>query len=397
MEVRQATSEEMLAGIAPVSHYFGNAPTEETAGRFARVLRPERMHVAVEDGGIVGGASAFEFQFTVPGAVVPAAGVTVVGVFPTHRRRGVLTALMRAQLDDAHEHGEPLAALWASEGGIYGRFGYGAAALCGEIGIDLDHARFRVPLESRGSFRLLPLDEALAHVPKVYDRVAPEIPGMFARTQEWWEARVFHDPENRRHGAGEMAHCVYEEDGEPLGYALYRLKFGFDAGSSTGEVQVIEAMGATPQATAAVWRFLLDIDWMATLEADLLPMDHPLFLLLEEPRRMRFRIGDSLWVRLVDVGAALAARSRQDGDVRIEVEDTFCPWNNATFGADGAKTMEEPELRLGVSDLGSVYLGGFTFAQLQRAGRVHELVEGAVPRADAIFRTDRAPWCPEIF
>jgi predicted acetyltransferase len=397
VEVRRATSEEMLAGIAPVSHYFGSAPTEETAGRFARVLRPERMHVAVEDGGIVGGASAFEFQLTVPGGLVPAAGVTVVGVFPTHRRRGILTALMRTQLDDAHERGEPVATLWASEGGIYGRFGYGLAALCGDVDIDLSHARFRAPLERRGSFRLLSHEEALDVIPPVYSGVAAETPGMFARTREWWEARALHDSESRRDGAGEMAHCVYEEDGEALGYALYRLKFGFDNGSSVGEVRVIEAMGTTPHATAAIWRFLLDIDWMATLQAWLLPVDHPLFLLLEEPRRMRFRVGDSLWVRLVDVGAALGARARHDGDVRIAVEDPFCPWNNATFGADGSKTMDEPELRLGVSDLGSVYLGGFTFAQLEHAGRLRELTEGAVARADAIFRTDRAPWCPEIF
>ena len=397
MEIRQATSEEMLAGIAPVSHYFGSAPTEETAGRVARLLSPGRMHVAVEDGGIVGGASAFDFRLTVPGAVVPAAGVTVVGVFPTHRRRGILTGLMRAQLEDVHEREEPVAILWASEGGIYGRFGYGLAARCGDVDLDLNHARFRDPVEQRGSMRLISLEEALDVVPPVYARVAAETPGMFARTREWWEARPLHDSESRRDGAGEMACAVYEEDGQPLGYALYRLKFEFDNGSSIGEVRVIEAMGTTQHATAAVWRFLLDIDWMATLQAWLLPLDHPLFLLLEEPRRMRFRLGDGLWVRLVDVGAALAARSRHEGNVRIEVEDPFCPWNNAAFDADGSKTMEEPELRLGVADLGSVYLGGFTFADLQHAGRVRELVEGAVARADAIFRSDRAPWCPEIF
>lgn len=397
MDVRQATSEELLAGIAPVSHYFGSTPSEESSGRVAQLLRPERMHVAVDDGGIVGGASAFEFQLTVPGAIVPAAGVTVVGVFPTHRRRGILTALMRAQLDDVHERGEPIAALWASEGGIYGRFGYGVAALCGDVEIDLAHARFRGPVELRGALRLVSLEEALELIPPVYARVAAETPGMFARTHEWWEARALHDSESRRDGAGEMVRCVYEEDGEPLGYALYRLKFGFDDGSSVGVVRAIEAMGTTAHATAAVWRFLLDIDWMATLQAWALPVDHPLFLLLEEARRMRFRVGDSLWIRLVDVGAALAARGRSEGDVAIEVQDAFCPWNNGTFHGDGSKTTDAGELRLDVSDLGSVYLGGFTFGQLRRAGRVEELVAGAVARADAIFRSDRAPWCPEIF
>jgi predicted acetyltransferase len=159
---------------------------------------------------------------------------------------------------------------------------------------------------------------------------------------------------------------------------------------------VLEAMGISPDATAGIWRYLLDVDWMERVQAELLPVDHPLFLLLEQPRRMRFRVGDSLWLRLIDVGSALAARSLE-GDVVLEVADAFCPWNAARYSLDGAKTMEDADLRLDVSDLASVYLGGFTFGQLQRAGLVEEVRPGAVSRADAAFRSDRAPWCPEIF
>lgn len=396
MEVRQAKPEEFMSGIAPVSHYFGNAPTEENVRRFARVLRPERMHLAEEDGQVVGGASAFEFQLTVPGAVVPCAGVTIVGVLPTHTRRGILTALMRAQLDDAHERGEPVAALWASEETIYGRYGYGMAALSGEVEIQRVHGAFRRAPEHGGSFRLLSHDEALEAIPPVYARVAAETPGMFARPREWWEARALHDSEFRRDGAGEMVRVVLERDGEGLAYAIYRLRMDFEAGSSTGEVRVLEAMGVSPEATAGIWRYLIDVDWMERVQAELLPVDHPLFLLLAEPRRMRFRVGDSLWLRLIDVGAAIAARSLE-GDVVLEVADAFCPWNGARYSLDGAKTMEGADLRLDVSDLASVYLGGFTFAQLQRARLVEEMRPGAVARADTAFRTDRAPWCPEIF
>jgi len=396
VEIRLARAEELSGGIAPVSHYFGSAPTEENVRRFARVLRPERMHVAEEDGKIVGGASAFEFQFTVPGAIVPAAGVTIVGVLPTHTRRGILTQLMRVQLDDAHERGEPVAILWASEETIYGRYGYGMAALCGELEIQRVYGGFRKPPGHGGFFRLLSYEEAREAIPPVYARVAAETPGMFARPLEWWEARALHDSEARRDGAGEMVRVVLERDGEGLAYALYRLKMDFEAGSSTGEVRVLEAMGVSPEATAGIWRYLLDVDWMDRVQAEILPVDHPLFLLLEQPRRMRFRLGDSLWLRLVDVGAALAARSL-GGDVVVEVTDAFCPWNEARYSLDGAKTMEDVDLRLDVSDLGTVYLGGFTFAQLQRAGRVEELTEGAVARGDSAFRTDRAPWCPEIF
>jgi predicted acetyltransferase len=396
VEVRHARPEELAGGIAPVSHYFGSVPSEGTVQRFARVLRPERMHVAEEDGEIVGGASAFELQLTVPGAIVPAAGVTIVGVLPTHTRRGILTQLMRAQLDDVHERGEPVACLWASEETIYGRYGYGMAALCGETEIQRVYGGFRKPVEHGGSFRLLSHEEALEAIPPVYARVAAETPGMFARSREWWEARALHDSEDRRDGAGEMVRVVLEREGEGVAYAIYRLKMDFEAGSSTGEVRVIEAMGVSPEATAGIWRYLLDVDWMDRVQAELLPVDHPLFLLLEHSRRMRFRVADSLWLRLVDVGAALAARSLEGGVV-LEVADAFCPWNDARYSLDGAKTMEGADLRLDVSDLASVYLGAFTFAQLQRAGLVDELSEGAVARADAAFRTDRAPWCPEIF
>jgi predicted acetyltransferase len=396
MEVRQAKPDELASGIAPVSHYFGNVPSEGSVKRFSRVLRPERMHVAEEDGEIVGGASAFEFQFTVPGAVVPAAGVTIVGVLPTHTRRGILTQLMRAQLDDAHERGEPLACLWASEETIYGRYGYGMAALCGEVEIQRVYGAFRKPVEHGGSFRLLSHEEALDAIPPVYARVAAETPGMFARPRDWWEARALHEEEDRRDGAGEMVRVLLERDREGLAYAIYRLKMDFEAGSSTGEVRVIEAMGVSPEATAGVWRYLLDVDWMDRVQVELLPVDHPLFLLLAQPRRMRFRIGDSLWLRLVDVGAALAARSLA-GDVVLEVADAFCSWNDARYALDGTKFMGNADLRLDVSDLASVYLGAFTFAQLQRACLVEELTAGAVASADTALRTDRAPWCPEIF
>jgi predicted acetyltransferase len=396
VEVRQARPEELSNGIAPVSHYFGSVPSTGTVQRFSRVLRPERMHVAEEDGQIVGGASAFELQFTVPGAIVPAAGVTVVGVLPTHTRRGILTQLMRAQLDNAHEGGEPVACLWASEETIYGRYGYGMAALCGEVEIQRVYGDFRKPVEHGGSFRLLSHDEALEAVPPVYARVAAETPGMFGRPREWWETRALHDEEDRRDGAGEMVHVLLERGGEGLAYAIYRLKMDFEGGSSTGEVRVLEAMGTSAEATAGIWRYLLDVDWMDRVQAELLPVDHPLFLLLRQPRRMRFRICDSLWLRLVDVGAALAARSLE-GDVVLEVVDAFCPWNADRYSLDGAKTMEDADLRLDVSDLGSVYLGGFTFGQLQRAGLVDEVRPGAVSRADSAFHTDRAPWCPEIF
>jgi predicted acetyltransferase len=398
VEVRRGRREDMLDALRPVFHYFGREPTKDSASRVTRVLSPERIHAAWEDGQIVGGASAFELRLTIPGAVVPAAGVTVVGVLPTHRRQGVLTQLMRAQLDDVHERREPAAFLWASEGAIYGRFGYGLAGLSGEIDLLRAHSRFVRPIETDGRFRLLSLEEALERLPPVYEGVASDTPGMFGRTSKWWSARVLDDPEWRRGGAGEMARVVLEHEGDAVGYALYRLQMGFAEGASTAAVHVIEALGVTPDAVAALWRHLLDIDWMERTKAWLLPVDHPLFLLLEEPSRMRFRVEESVWLRLVDVAAALRARSwAQEEDLVLAITDSFCPWNEGSYRLDGSTTRDAPDLRLDVRDLGAAFLGGFTFSELRRAGRVEELVPGALQRADAAFRTGRAPWCPEIF
>ena len=356
------------------------------------------MHVALDDGAIVGGAGAFQFDLTIPGGPVRTAGVTVVGVLPSHRRRGILRELMRAQLDDIQARGEPLAALWASEASIYRRYGYGLASLCGDLDVPRTHAAFVRPVERKGTVRIVDREEALTLCPPIYERACAETPGMFARSRIWWDARVLEDSEWRRAGGGELSIAVLEEGGSPQAYALYRLNFSYDDGVPTGAVVVLEAFGATPEAEIAIWRYLLDIDWMARIEASLLPLDHPLLLLAAEPGRLRFRVGDGIFLRLVDVGAALAARSFvTDDSLVLEVADTFCPWNDARFTVRGQKTMEEPDLRLPVDALASTYLGGFTFRQLARVGGVEEVSEGALARADALFRADRAPWCPEIF
>jgi predicted acetyltransferase len=402
VEIRPAAPDELLAALAPITHYFGSAgpPPEDRTFGVTRVLPDGRMHAAFADDAIVGGAGAFAFELTVPGARVPTAGVTVVGVLPTHRRRGVLRELMRAQLDDVHARGEPLAVLWASEGGIYGRFGYGLASLFGDLEIRRQYAAFARPVAWNGEARLVSLGEALGPVSEVYERVAAETPGMFARWEEWWRSRVLVDPEWRRSGGGEKACVVFDGGDGPEAYALYRVNSSFREGLSTGVTFVLEAVGVSPAATAAVWRYLLDLDWMERVQASNLPVDHPLRLLLTDSHGIRFRIGDALWLRLVDVDAALAARGYAGDDaVVVEVSDEFCPWNRGRYrlGAGAGRTDAATDLRLDVTALASVYLGGFTFSDLLRAGLLEEVADGAVARADGLVRTDRAPWCPEVF
>jgi predicted acetyltransferase len=393
--------DEFTGAILSIGQYFGMVPTEERMQRFSSLLGLERTFGAWSDGAIIGGAGSFEFNMTVPGGDMQTAGVTVVGVYPTHRRRGVMRSLMRAQLDDAHERGEPLAALWASEETIYGRFGYGLASFCGEIALPREYTAFAQHFEPTGTLRMLEPDQALDSLSPVYERVRLQWPGMFSRSKLWWEDREIADPEERRDGAGPKRWVAYERDGAIEGYAAYRHKPGFEAGSTKAELVVVEALGATPEALRDLWGYLLAVDWVATVKAFLLPPDHPLFLLLATPRRMRYRMGDSLWIRLIDVGAALSGRQYStNGSIVFEVADEFCPWNEGRWKLeDGVakRTDANAELSLPVQSLGSALLGGVSFAELSRAGRVEELTDGALGRADALFGWDRHPWCPEIF
>jgi len=325
--------------------------------------------------------------------------VTVVGVQPTHRRRGVLTMMMREQLDDVRRRGEAVAFLWASESRIYGRFGYGLASLIGSIELPRERTSFAEPFEPRGTVRLVDKEEALETFPAIHEALLAQRPGGFRRTRVWWETRRLVTSPQRP--VPPLNRALLELDGEPAAYALYVVNQSFDGLYSTGNVTVREAIGATPEALAELWRWLLDLDWIAHVKADLLPVDHPLFLLLTEPGRMHFTVNEGVWVRLVDVGAALAARAyASDEPLVLEVRDAFCDWNAGRWrlaGGRAERTDEAPQLALDVTALGSVYLGGFTFAQLREASRVEEHAAGAVERADRVFGSWPKPWCPEIF
>lgn len=399
-EVRPSRDlEEFGRAIFGIGQYFGAPPDEERLQRFSKVLELERMLAALEDGEVVGGAGAFTFDFSVPGGTLPCAGVTVVGVAPTHRRRGALRTLMDTQLRDVHERGEPIAALWASEETIYGRFGYGIASWAGDVKIAREWGAFAGPLERRGQMRFVAQEQALELFPPVWEALRRERPGVPSRTRDWWELRPLRLPDEEK--ANPKRFVALDLDGETQAYAVFKRHPGWEDGVSNARVEVTEAVGATPQATAELWRFLLDIDWTATFEASLLPPDHPLFLLLANPRRARYRMGDALWVRLVDVGAALSGRAYSgDGSIVFDVRDAVCPWNEGRWkleGGSAARTDDAADVALDVSALGSAYLGAISFVELRGAGRLEELVDGAVQRADALFGWRPLPWCPEIF
>jgi predicted acetyltransferase len=405
IEIRLCTRAQLPDFMRTLEGAFGHDISGENIEEHLHVMDAERMHGAFDGDALVGTAGVYPFTFTIPGGRVPAAGVTMVGVLPSHRRKGILTKMMKFQLDDAPARGEPIAVLWASEDLIYQRFGYGMASVQGQIDVPRDRAAFLRDEGPIGRTRLIDVDEALKVLPSVYDRVAETQPGMFARTPEWWRYHRLRDPEDRRRGGGPLWHAVLEIEGRPEAYALYRVFSNWEGGVNTGYTQVEEAMGTSARATREIWRFAFGIDLMERVKAWLLPPDHPLMLSTAEPTRLRFAQVDTFWLRVVDVPAALGARSyASDDSVVFDVNDSFCSWNagrHRLVTDEGRGEVEpasgDPDLLVDVTDLATTYLGAYSFTQLVRAGRVAEAKPGAAARADAMFRTSFAPWCPEIF
>jgi predicted acetyltransferase len=404
IEIRYCRDDEIELFLEKCETSFGEEARPDWIERYKPLLHTERMIMALDGDEVVGTTADFPFTLTVPGNKVAAAGVTMVGVLPTHRRRGILTRMMRRQLDDTRERGEPLAVLWASEGDIYQRFGYGIATLYSWLDIDRDRARFRNNPPAAGRLRLVDPDKTIDAIADVYQRVCDVTPGMYERSRAWWEAHRLVDTPDNREGGGPLFRAVWEKDGRAEAYALYRIHDDWET-EPTGHVRAIEAMGTTPEATREIWRFLMNIDLVARIRAYFQPGLSPLLFMVAEPRRLRARLSDALLVRLVDIRAALEARSyAEEGAVVFEVSDTFMPDNAGRWRVEASggaatieRTSEDPDLVVSITDLGCVYLGGFTFGQLLHSGQIVETTPGAAWRADGFFRTERAPWCPEVF
>ncbi|GAB1690002.1 GNAT family N-acetyltransferase [Krasilnikovia sp. M28-CT-15] len=272
------------------------------------VFEPERALVADDAGVVVGHAAAYTRELTVPGAVIPAAHVTQVGVAPTHRRRGLLTRMMRRQLGEIAAAGrEAVAVLWASEGKIYPRFGYGLASQHLHLDVMTREIRLTDPAPAPPGeatrLRLVQPGEAVADLAKVYEQLRPERPGWSSRDDRWWQY-VLADAESLRRGATALHGVVHDTPGGPTGYALWRGVPHWDRHGPDGEVRIREVAATY----ATLWRFLLSIDLTRNATAEFRPLDEPLQHLVDEPRRLGTRISDGLWIRLVDLPRALAAR-----------------------------------------------------------------------------------------
>jgi predicted acetyltransferase len=412
--IRTATADTLRDFVRPLETAFAEPWSEADYRDFLPTAEPERVIAAFDGERPVGTAGAYTLRLTVPGGEVAAAGVTLVGVMPSHRRRGILRALMRRQLDDIRQRGEPVAILWASEAAIYQRFGYGLATLTGGFEIEPARAAFLRPVPSDGRVRMLEADEAATILPPLADRVRAITPGMIGRSETWWRSSTLYDTDSLRGSRGPKFQALLEIDGAPAGYVVYRMKNDWDERGPRGTLTVQELAGTSPAAERALWAWVLSVDLVGQVKGVRQPVPTPLALMLAEPRRLGLTIGDGLWLRLVDLPVALAARSyAAPGDLVLGVVDADLPANAGRWrltttarrqgdpsgGSEAAVTATdaEPDLDLGIADLGAVYLGGPRFTDLWRADRIVERRPGALREADAMFASAVTPWCPTMF
>ncbi|MBB1255478.1 GNAT family N-acetyltransferase [Streptomyces alkaliterrae] len=406
-ELRVLRPADWSAWFRHLSRAFGEGepdPAEEAGWR--SVVEYERSLAAFDGDELIGTSGTFSFRMSVPGgALVPTGGLTMVSVSATHRRRGVLTAMVRRQLELSEEREEPLAALTASEPDIYGRFGYGLASQWMSAEVDTARTRIAAPADTEDlRLRWADPEKSLPECEALYARRLGERPGLLERSQEWARVQVV-DPPGDREGASPLRCVLAERDGELVGYARFSVTPRWDDAGADGQVNLWELEADDPAGYAALWRFLAGVDLTSRIVAGKRPVDDPLRHLVSDVRRCRLKLRDSMYLRPVDVGAALAARAyRAPVDVVLDVADAFLPRNAGRWrlsgdrlGAVCARTKDAADLSLDVADLGAVYLGGSALTELAAAGRVVERRPGALAAASLAFGSDRAPFLAHGF
>jgi len=367
----------------------------------------DRAWAVDDDGRFAGNSAIYSLKVTVPAPVgrpcpvIAMAGVTAVGVHPTHRRQGFLRQLMRTMHDDARERGEAIAGLEASESSIYGRFGYGLAANLAEYSIDSRASEFAVPAPAIG-IELLDKSEAIDVLPPIFDRQRLTRAGEVNRTPAYWTQLIADPPHQRNHHSARFyAVC----DG---GYVLYRAAPEANVFQAERVKIVVEELrGETPEIEAALWRFVLDLDLIGQVTFKRCPIDEPIRWRLSDPRQLRISsIEDRLYVRILDTAAAFESRGYQgDGRLVLDVLPPAVPEGEGDAapgrwvleaGPGGAacrraRSGEQPDLRLELPTLGTLFMGGYPASLLAAGGRVEELVPGSLFVADTLLSTRPAP------
>lgn len=399
--IRTIAPDEIGRFLAAFSLVFGSEPTEHQRRRAARRFEPDRSFAAVAADEVVATGGAYSFDLALPGAPsAPCAGITMISVRPDHRRRGLLTRLLGALHDQARERGEPFAALWASESPIYGRFGYGPAIPTVDLEARRAHVRLTVPAPVHDVV-LVDTATARRELPAIREAVRRERHGLLSRSEAWWDTLLDDDPIDERDGAGERCHALVPG----RGYAMYRIAPNWTDGVPDGTVRVRELHATEPEATAALWAFVTDLDLTSRIVAGARPVDDPVLHLIEDTARLTVTQGWPLYLRLLDLPAALTARRyATDGDLVLEVADAPLPdnagrWRLVVEGGSASceRTDRPPALALDTRELATVALGGVRTTQLAATGQIVVHEADAPARFDAMLATALAPWHEGMF
>lgn len=405
IEYRNITPDEFVEWRTLVRRGFNEQVHPDDIAR----LRDDRAEIdrilgAFDGSEMVGTGGIDSHVMTVPGgAKVPTAGIAYIGTAATHRRRGVLTGMMKTLLKQAREREEPVAALWASESSIYGRFGYGQATIAEAWETDPTRANFIHMPEIPGRVRFIERDEAMRVMPTIWESGSQQRAGFLDRSERRWRYFFYDDKRIRGDWSG-IFFVAYKVESEPHGYAAYRLR-RIDPHDDPLTMQVVECVAVSDDAHAALWRFLLSVDLVQSVAADNRPSDDPLWWMLADPRRLERVANDGLWVRVLDPEKALSARTyAAEGRLVIELKDDFLPDIDGTFQLESSggnacceRVAASPDISISMQELGATYLGGIRLADLTAAGRVTEHTDGAVRLFDRMFLADRAPWCAHEF
>ncbi len=405
VELRSIGEDELPAYVLADAYGFGERWEVGHAEGFSR-SELDRTVAAFVDGEIVATGRNFSQELTLPGgAVVPAGGVSWISTRATHRRRGLLTRVMRHLIDDSHAHGEVVSILTASEGGIYPRFGYGVATRIATFAFDRAGAVFRDPMPDGARFRIVEPDVAREIAISLFERVRTSRPGVVARPTPWWfdewASEEWIDPKRR-------FDVVLELDGEPAGHAMYAIEGQWREGYTEKAVAVRDLLAISPEAELALWQYLANVDQTIAVRAWNRPLDDTLPWLLTDERHVRTTaVRDFLWLRPLDTATLLASRSYGvEGALTLAVVDPFlaAPTTAGTLALDGGpagatcvRTAAAADLTLDAAALGAISLGGIRPSVLARAGRVRAVDPAKLALADRMFAAERDPYAASWF